>query len=126
VFVLVTDTAAVICWFLVGDIFKGRADSGFAAESKQILGLHSPPPLSTSPFTNQQVRYAHVLRTGMTTGTLSTICVQVCGLLRADVGCRRPGTKLLGADIRLVKYVALSRPLAVIVILSTVGQARAE
>jgi hypothetical protein len=132
VFLLVTEAAAVICWFLGGDIFKGRAHSGFAAVGSQILGPLSPPhdrspaPLGTSPVKNQQVSYAHVLQTCMTTCTLNTICVQVCGLLGTDAARRTPETMLVGTDVPLSMYVALFRPLAMIVLLSTLRQAHTE
>ena len=130
-FLLVTDAAPFIfcCWS--GDIFKLRADSGFAAEDRQILGLLSPPhdrpptPLGTPPVTNQQESYAHVLRTGVTTGTLNTICVQECGLPGTVCGSCRP-EMLVGTDVALSMFVAVIRPLAMIVLLSTLGQAHRE
>jgi hypothetical protein len=127
-FLFVTDAAAVFCWFLVGDIVKRRAHCGFAAEGRQILGplslphRRSPSPLCTPPVTNQQVNYAHVLRTGMTTGTFNTICVQECDLLREYAGFRRPEMMLVGTDVTLSIYVAPFLPLAVMILLTILGQ----
>jgi hypothetical protein len=103
------------------------ADSSPKAD--KFLGLLSlphgcsPSPLRTPPVTNQQVSYAHVLRTATITGTLNTICVQECDLLGTDAACRRPETMLVGTDLPLSMFVALFRPLAMIVLLSTMGQA---
>jgi hypothetical protein len=132
VFLFVTDAAAVIYWFLAGDIFKRRAHSGFAAEGSQILGLFSPSkdpspaPLGTSPVKNQQVSNAHILRTGMTTGNFNTICIQECGLLGTDDARRRAETMLVGTDMPVSMYDDLFRPLAMIVLLSTLGQTHKE
>jgi len=59
----------------------------------------------------------------MTTDTFNTICVQECGLLGTDAGRRRPETLLVGTDVPVSMYDALFRPLAMIVLLSTLGQA---
>jgi hypothetical protein len=61
----------------------------------------------------------------MTTGTLCTICVQECGLPGTVSGCCRP-EMWVGTDVPLSMYVALFRPLAVIVLLSTLRQAHEE
>jgi len=127
-FLLVTDAAAIICWFMAGDIFKRRAHSGFVAEDSQIRVLlslphdRSPSPLGTPPVTNQQVSYAHVLRTGMTTGMFNMMCVQECGLLRLYAGCRRPETMLMGTDLAPSMYVDPFLPLAMVILLPTLGQ----
>jgi len=62
----------------------------------------------------------------MATGTLNTICVQECGLLDTDAACRRPETMLVGTDLPLSMFVALFRPLAMIGLLSTLGQAHTK
>jgi len=83
------------------------AHRGFAADGRQFLGLlslpdgRSPAPLCTPPVTNQQVNYAHVLRTGMTTGTFNTICVKECCLLRVNPCICRPDAMVVGTDLGL-------------------------
>jgi hypothetical protein len=52
--------------------------------------------------------------------------VQECGLLGMDTGRRRPETMLVLTDVPLSMFVALSRPLAMIVLPSTLGQAHTE
>ena len=68
--------------------------------------------------------YAPVLRTYMTTGTFNTICIQECGLPGTDTARRRPETMSVGTDVPLSMYVALLRPLAMIVLLPTLGGTR--
>jgi len=106
-----------------------RTHNGFVAESKQILGLFSPlhgrslAPLCSPPVTKQQVSYAHVLRTGMTTGNFNTVCFQECCLLGTDAGRRWSETMLLGTDMYLSMFDALFRPKAITVLLYALEQA---
>jgi hypothetical protein len=67
----------------------------------------------------------HTFCRHMTTGTLCTICVLECGLL-GTVSGRCGSEMLMGTDVPLSMSVALFRPLAMIVLRYTLGQAYTE
>jgi hypothetical protein len=78
--------------------------------------------LGTPRVTNQQVSYAYILRTGMTTGTFNTICVQEYGLLRVNAGFCWPEVVMMGTDLPLSMYIAPVLPLAMMCLLPILGQ----
>jgi hypothetical protein len=59
----------------------------------------------------------------MTTGMFNTMCLQECGLLCLYAGCLRPETMLMGTDLGLSMYVDPFLPLAMMILLPTLGQA---